>query len=265
MSPTGRIIAALLRVGADPHARHADGWTPLHHAVEDDAPNATAVRFLLAAGADPDARDDAGRTPLHAAADPTTRPREEQSIALAREARGHDEITLWDLMALELLPFAVEEDQRRPPVRALLDRHQSLSIRGEPDAHPSRGVAGGDGQDRFSRFERDVSDALRRRLNGVKRATLVPEFEQCTDGRSVGRAAQGGLVRLLQRRRSAGVGSALTCQTMAQQVRALQLAVAAAALVHGHAQAQQQQQQQARQQLAMLAAMPQKLSRQPWP
>lgn len=66
--PIGRVIAALLRAGADPHVRDSEGYTALHHAVEGDAPSATAVEVLLAAGASPNAQDDAGRTPLHAAA-----------------------------------------------------------------------------------------------------------------------------------------------------------------------------------------------------
>jgi len=81
--------------------------------------------------------------------------------------------------------------------------------------NPSRGVAGGHGQDRLARFECDIGDALRRRLNGVKGATLVPEFKKRADGRGVGGAAQGSLVRLLQRRRlglSEGGRSHTQCQ-----------------------------------------------------
>lgn len=64
----GRIIATLLRHGADPQVRDSEGYTALHHAVESDAPSATAVEMLLAAGADPNARDNADQTPLLAAA-----------------------------------------------------------------------------------------------------------------------------------------------------------------------------------------------------
>ena len=59
-----RLVATLLRYGADPNARDALGETPLHHALE--ACDAASARLLARAGADPRARDGAGRTPLDA-------------------------------------------------------------------------------------------------------------------------------------------------------------------------------------------------------
>ena len=59
-----RLVAALLRYGADPNARDALGETPPHHALE--ACDAASARLLTRAGADPRARDAAGRTPLDA-------------------------------------------------------------------------------------------------------------------------------------------------------------------------------------------------------
>lgn len=56
-----RLVATLLRYGADPNARDALGETPLHHALE--ACDAATARLLARAGADPRARDAAGRTP----------------------------------------------------------------------------------------------------------------------------------------------------------------------------------------------------------
>ena len=55
-----RLVATLLRYGADPNARDALGETPLHHALE--ACDAASARLLARAGADPNARDAAGRT-----------------------------------------------------------------------------------------------------------------------------------------------------------------------------------------------------------
>ncbi|MCU0466179.1 MAG: ankyrin repeat domain-containing protein, partial [Anaerolineae bacterium] len=44
----------LLRAGADPHFRNADGYTPLLHAVYGQTPaRRQVVRQLLNAGADP--------------------------------------------------------------------------------------------------------------------------------------------------------------------------------------------------------------------
>lgn len=68
----------LLRRGADPDARDAEGWTPLLAACDTrctppTAPEATAAhclqlcRLLLSAGADPDAADQDRRRPLHLA------------------------------------------------------------------------------------------------------------------------------------------------------------------------------------------------------
>ena len=59
-----RLVATLLRYGADPNARDALGETPLHHALE--ACDAASARPLARAGADPNARDAAGRTPRDA-------------------------------------------------------------------------------------------------------------------------------------------------------------------------------------------------------
>jgi hypothetical protein len=59
-----RLVATLLRYGADPNARDALGETPLHHALE--ACDAASARLLARAGADPHARDAAGRTPRDA-------------------------------------------------------------------------------------------------------------------------------------------------------------------------------------------------------
>ena len=59
-----RLVATLLRYGADPNARDALGETPLHHALE--ACDAASARLLARAGADPRARDAAGRTPRDA-------------------------------------------------------------------------------------------------------------------------------------------------------------------------------------------------------
>jgi len=59
-----RLVATLLRYGADPNARDALGETPLHHALE--ACDAASARLLARAGADPNARDAAGRTPRDA-------------------------------------------------------------------------------------------------------------------------------------------------------------------------------------------------------
>ncbi|WP_416967732.1 ankyrin repeat domain-containing protein [Streptomyces sp. 4F14] len=69
LSDSGTRTAALLKSGADPRARDADGTTPLYAASVHG--NAEAVRHLLAAGAPPD-EESAGLgaegTPLCAAA-----------------------------------------------------------------------------------------------------------------------------------------------------------------------------------------------------
>ncbi len=58
-----KIVAALLRAGADPSATDKSGWTPLHYAAFDG--HAEIVTTLLDAGADPSAKDQLGWTPLH--------------------------------------------------------------------------------------------------------------------------------------------------------------------------------------------------------
>lgn len=62
------MVALLIRAGADPDARDAKGWTPLHWAVEynevDFRPSVQVVAALIAGGADVNARDAEGRTPI---------------------------------------------------------------------------------------------------------------------------------------------------------------------------------------------------------
>ena len=68
-----QFIAPLVRAGADPDARDADGQTALIIAVRREGRGRPRrlVRALLAAGADPNCPDEAGATPLmHAVADP---------------------------------------------------------------------------------------------------------------------------------------------------------------------------------------------------
>jgi len=56
------MVQHLLQRRADPHAKDASGWTPLHVAtfIGDTA----SARMLLEAGADPQARTHLGETPL---------------------------------------------------------------------------------------------------------------------------------------------------------------------------------------------------------
>ena len=56
-----------LGAGADPNARQAGGWTPLHWAARESA-DLEVVRALVDGGADANARNNAGSTPLHLAA-----------------------------------------------------------------------------------------------------------------------------------------------------------------------------------------------------
>ena len=67
-------IEVSLKEGADPHAKDAKGFTPLHYAVNQPYPVANGeqclktVDVLLKAGADVNAKDNEGATPLHYAA-----------------------------------------------------------------------------------------------------------------------------------------------------------------------------------------------------
>ena len=54
------VVAALLDRGADPNARQAGGWTPLHGAAHNG--DVETTELLLAHGADATAADDEGRT-----------------------------------------------------------------------------------------------------------------------------------------------------------------------------------------------------------
>lgn len=66
-----RMIALLLKAGADIHARDKNGATPLHRAVRTRC--AEAVKFLLDAGADGTLRNMPGSTPFHLAVQNTGR------------------------------------------------------------------------------------------------------------------------------------------------------------------------------------------------
>jgi hypothetical protein len=59
-------IEALIRRGANPNARDAEGMTPLHYAAYRG--DAAVGAALLRGGAEPNAKDSLGMTPLHAAA-----------------------------------------------------------------------------------------------------------------------------------------------------------------------------------------------------
>ena len=59
-----RLVAALLRYGADARARDAAGDTPAHHAAA--ACHAAALRLLLRAGASAEAKNLRGETPADA-------------------------------------------------------------------------------------------------------------------------------------------------------------------------------------------------------
>jgi ankyrin repeat protein len=54
------VVGTLLDRGADPNARQAGGWTPLHGATHNG--DLVTTELLLAHGADPTAADDEGRT-----------------------------------------------------------------------------------------------------------------------------------------------------------------------------------------------------------
>lgn len=64
-SLSSRAVALLLAFGADPKIGTREGWTPLHEAAAYDD---ESVRLLLSAGADPSARNHLGETALHVAA-----------------------------------------------------------------------------------------------------------------------------------------------------------------------------------------------------
>jgi ankyrin repeat protein len=57
-----KIIARLIRAGADPNAVDKSGVAPLHRAVRNRC--AVAVRALIDGGADPHARNRNGSTPM---------------------------------------------------------------------------------------------------------------------------------------------------------------------------------------------------------
>ena len=66
-SKTPEIVTALVNAGADPNVRDLASFTPLHHAAA-HSKTPEVVTALVNAGADPNVRDVAGFTPLHRAA-----------------------------------------------------------------------------------------------------------------------------------------------------------------------------------------------------
>jgi ankyrin repeat protein len=61
------LVELLLKHGADPNARDAQGGTPLYYAARDGCVEVVRI-LLLRQGADLNARDAEGNTPLHRAA-----------------------------------------------------------------------------------------------------------------------------------------------------------------------------------------------------
>ena len=55
-------MLVLLKAGADPNARTANNWTPLHGVAKWGRPE--TIRVLLDSGADPAAVNDMGETPF---------------------------------------------------------------------------------------------------------------------------------------------------------------------------------------------------------
>lgn len=76
-------VRSLLAAGADPNARGADGWAPLHYAASRGSED--LVNFLIASGAEADLRSEDGLSPLHRAAT-----RESENVVKALLAAGAD-------------------------------------------------------------------------------------------------------------------------------------------------------------------------------
>ena len=88
-----KIVARLIRAGADPNALDKSGVAPLHRAVRNRC--AAAVRALIEGGADPRLPNKSGSTPLHLAVQNTGRSdsgseaaKDEQSRVIASDVDG---------------------------------------------------------------------------------------------------------------------------------------------------------------------------------